>query len=122
MKIKKQDINRIIEILQDANNQLKEDEQFCFKNNILFIEKVFEIPDKWSLDKIHDIERQEIIKNFMDKNRSGAWKLEYASEYYVYGQKVPDGWIFSGNKSMQFKMVTFEQFLEYIYPLNFNKK
>lgn len=106
MKIKKEDIKRIIEILESKYNELEEGEYFEFNGKELVKSN---IPKKWCI-LIEPSNQKELEEywNTLDKYRNvsfGGWLLsdEYDGTYLKYA-----------NKPKAYEEITIEQFRKFI--------
>lgn len=128
MKIKKEDIRKIINILEEADKNLKEGEFYVFENKLII--KEFKLPELWFLEKTEDTKKQQIIYDWMQKQINGDhWiELDFANIYHLVN-KDPDyhseirpcglkGNIIDNkliyNDGTIFESITFEQFEKYV--------
>lgn len=127
MKIKKEDIDRIISILNNKKKELNEEESFIFKSdNLKYLEKQFQIPKNYYLPLAKNEYEADIIYDFIvnriNKENKGSWKKEHVYQYhlvvsggiYETGHRTP----IQNYKYKNYIKVSFEDFEKYIY----NKK
>lgn len=136
MKIKKEDIKKIINILKEADKKLKKGEYFSFENNNLTIEN-FKLPKYWFLNKTNNKYQQQVIYDWMQKQPFGEhWKnLDYAEVYHLVNEDpdssekrpcginqnaegnklIYDGW---DTGKIEFQLISFEEFLKYVVNEN----
>jgi hypothetical protein len=112
MRIKKEDIKRIINILEAQYNELKDGEYFEFNGKGLS-KNSFKIPDKWCI-RPNNQEELELIFEFVCKKRE-AKTLHFYYHYPHLPLNVPgsseDCW---ASSSPELEIITFEQFREFI--------
>lgn len=125
MKVKKEDLKKLINILEELYN--KGDKVIDITNsfNIPKYKEDFTIPDNWYLSKTDNEHYWEILAkwikikgNVLGGHPQGKdWEIEYPSKYVCSYSETK--YFVGGNVlNHEFKEITWEQFEEYIY----NKK
>ncbi len=82
MKIKSNDIDRVIEILQEFKGELKDQEYFEFKNKNL-IKESFIIPEKFGV-KAENEKNAEIIYPYTEKKFKQSYNISTTAHWEIY--------------------------------------
>lgn len=111
MKIKYEDIDRVINILQKSKEQLKPGEVFEFTNNKLKIKK--SIPTSWCI-KANTQEELDIIYKYICTEEGESKDIEW---YYHYPHLEGEKGCYAHDKPEKgFIVITFKEFLEIMVP------
>lgn len=121
MKIKSNDIDRVIEILQEFKGELKDQEYFEFKNKVL-TKTSFEIPKKFAVQAINE-ENAKIIYPYTELKNKQGFKSSTSSHYNIYALLVYDGTNIKviGNQtklSNEYEVISPEDFIKHIVNEN----
>lgn len=111
MKIKYEDIDRIINILQESKNKLKPGEVFEFNNNKLEINN-FKLPEKWYVERNENNYRTiNSYANSIFPSKGWEGKSRYLANkihYPISKHNIPSGYI----------EITYQDFITNIYQRN----
>ena len=113
MKVKRQDLKKIILLLEELYNKNKDeiiDILSAFSKTD--IEDQFVLPERWFINRTNSSEEMDIIYNYMHSglvSNGEHWKHIYCNDYYLHSDGVGHS-----NKYDNFTLITFKQFKKYI--------
>ena len=120
MKLNREDIPKIIKILQDKYENTNPGDIIYDLNFNLIKEKEFIIPEEWRLEKTSNEKYWKIMKdwisipgNVLKGHAEGlGWDLNYSENYIIHYNT--ESKYFHGNQTDDGTLISWEDFIKYI--------
>lgn len=116
MIIKYEDIDRIINILQEAKNNLKPGEKYKFEGNKVNTTKINNFPERWCV-KADTLNELQFIRDFFTKHRSVKYNFNGHFEtgvYWLSENLTCSSWIFQNSEiKTGYSPISFEEFKQF---------